>query len=404
MTVIPVDVAVIGDGPAGTALAQACVRRGGSVALIGEDRPWTATYATWVDDLPPDLVGRPADVLDVISERVRVQASRTHLVDRAYGVIDNEALRRILRDGVDHIAGRVTAVSAIDPGKRHVVTTDDGQEFTARFVVDATGWPPGFAASIAAEPRAWQTAFGVVLPGPPTGALGVPTLMDFSAPVRSPWPRGREDHWTARVTTFCYSLPVHDGWLVEETVLAATTPIAPDDLAPRLAARLGWSPDELLRNASRTESVRIPMGVPLPARRGDVIAFGAAAGYIHPATGFSVAASLRAASRVAAALLAADANSASISDAVWPRAHRRTRILHDQGLDVLLRLNPDEVAAFFDAFFDLPPARWSAYLRIDTEPTQVAAAMTEVFRSASWPLRRRMMQGAPLALARLLRP
>ena len=48
------------------------------------------------------------------------------------------------------------------------------------------------------------------------------------------------------------------------------------------------------------------MGGRLPDRRDPVPRFGAAAGYTHPATGFSVAASLRAAPRVAATLATAD--------------------------------------------------------------------------------------------------
>jgi len=400
MTARSVDFAVIGDDPAGTALAQGCVRLGGDVALIGDDDPWRATYATWVDDLPVGLVGNPTDVLASISDHVHVQAVHTRQIERAYGVFDNEALRQKLRDGVDHVAGRVDTVSATDSAERQLVMTETGHEVSARFVVDATGWPPSFAPAKVAEPRAWQTAFGVVLPVAPAGALGVPTLMDFSVPEAVAL-GGRD---LAGISTFCYSLPVHDGWLVEETVLAAVTPIAPDDLLTRLAARLGRPPEDLLHDAVRTESVRIPMGAPRPARSGEVVAFGAAAGYIHPATGFSISASLRAAPRVARALLAADASTASVHEAVWPRPQRRSRVLHDHGLDVLLGMTAGEVAAFFDGFFELPQSRWAAYLRIDAEPIAVAGAMTAVFRSTSWPMRRRLMRGNPLALTRLLRP
>ncbi len=76
-----------------------------------------------------------------------------------------------------------------------------------------------------------------------------------------------------------------------------------------------------------------------PTARQPVVAFGAAAKLTHPATGYSVAASLRAAPRVAAAI--ADGGDARhVWEAVWPPALRRTRRLHDYGLEVLLGLGP----------------------------------------------------------------
>ena len=46
-----IDVAVVGDGPAGSALARQLMLGGADVVLFGDDRPWDATYTTWVDDL-----------------------------------------------------------------------------------------------------------------------------------------------------------------------------------------------------------------------------------------------------------------------------------------------------------------------------------------------------------------
>ena len=125
-------------------------------------------------------------------------------------------------------------------------------------------------------------------------------------------------------------------------------------------------------------------------------AFGAAAGYAHPATGFSVAASLRAAPRVAAALASACAaagepDARPVGRAVWPPALRRTRRLHDYGLEVLLRLDQDELATFFDAFFDLPVDVWAPYLRIDAPPAAVSRTMAEVLRRLPPGMRRRLV-------------
>jgi lycopene beta-cyclase len=179
---------------------------------------------------------------------------------------------------------------------------------------------------------------------------------------------------------------------------------------PRLSARLGQHPDDVLATAVRTEYVRIPMGGARPVLDQPVVAFGAAAGYVHAATGFSVASSLRAAPRVAAAIATAlDATSAAVdarlvAEAVWPSEFRRSRVLHDYGLEVLLRLDDDEVREFFDAFFRLPVEQIRRYMRIDSPPADVAGVMSRLFRSASWSMRRRLVAGNPAAFARLLRP
>jgi lycopene beta-cyclase len=411
------DVAVIGDGPAGSALARACRRLGIDVVLVGDDAPWTATYSTWVDDLVDDSGVELLDVGAVVamsSAEVWAYGARPHRLPRAYATLDNVGLRTALREAVQHrrvrvdrvVPGTVGTTAAGNAG--HRLELVDGSIIIARVVIDATGWPARFARHDSERAPAWQTALGVVLREPPPGELGHPTFMDFRrvlGPDGSPSSVG-----PGGVTTFCYSLPVSDGWLVEETVLAARPAIEPIALLPRLAGRLGRHPDSVLADAVRTEYVRIPLGGSRPGPEQPFVAFGAAAGYVHAATGFSVAASIRAAPRVAVAVGRALESTSSavdptpIAEAVWPAPMRRTRVLHDYGLEVLLDLDDDEVRAFFDAFFELSIADWSAYLRVDTPPGEVSAVMARLFRSSSWQLRRRLAGRNPASLARLLRP
>jgi lycopene cyclase-like protein len=165
----------------------------------------------------------------------------------------------------------------------------------------------------------------------------------------------------------------------------------------------------MLADATRREFVRIPMGVSLPAADQPVVAFGAAAGYVHPATGYSVGASLRAVPRVVDGILEAShasgvMDASIVWDAVWPTPLRRTRVFHDFGLDTLVGLDGEGIRTFFEAFFDLPVDRWSSYLRIDASPAETAEVMMTVFRSSPWSLRRQLAVRNPLALARLLRP
>ncbi|MEM8618969.1 MAG: lycopene cyclase family protein [Actinomycetota bacterium] len=396
-----VAVAVVGDGPAGSSVAAELHRRGVDVALIGPGTSWPATYATWVDEVPAHLV----DSLAWVTPTTTVAADRLHPLERAYGVFDNDLLATTLRRSVSRLADEVTSVDErAEPGgldRGAVVQLSSGDALNARLVVDATGWPSALVSGQGGGQKlAFQTAFGVVLEDPPQGDLGAPMFMDVRDVV------GRNDASIGRVPTFCYALGVADGWLVEETVLAAQPAIEPVALVPRLARRLGVPSDDLLDRAVRTEYVRIPMGVAPTQRTGSVVVMGAGAGYGHPATGFSVAASLRAASRVASAIADADGHGDDIvdaaADAVWPRSMRRTRALHDLGLSVLLELDQAGVRQFFDRFFELPTEQWAAYLRIDAEPRQVSAAMLGLFRKAPWSLRRRVAVRNPAPLLRAL--
>ncbi len=384
-------------------------------------QPWTATYGCWIDDLEPAAgdLGRVADLFAVTVSDPAVVTDRRQTLSRTYGVLDNEAVRHRFLAGLEHHRSRVERVDAAGGG--HRVELGDGSTIRCRLVIDATGWPSGLVPPGRIVVPAWQTAIGVVLPEPPPGDLGTPTLMDFR-PVRAGAATRESTIGPVGVATFAYSIPVHDGWLVEETVLAARPAVEPISLLARLAARLGRHPDTLLGAAVRSEYVRIPMGTPIatlpptsPGGEAAPVPFGAAAGYIHPATGYSVGASLRAVPRVADAIAAAigDARQGgsgaavdrdAVWDAVWPTAMRRTRVFHDMGLSMLLRLDAAGQSEFFTTFFGLPTDRWSEFLRIDATPSDTAAVMAEVFRTSSWSLRRRLAGGNPAALARLLRP
>lgn len=367
------DVAIAGDGPAGLALAAACRRVGLRVTVLGDGGRWRATYGMWRDEVP-DL---PGPCLGNVSARVIVHGHRRHVLERAYAIADNDALRAHLAHGVDVDVARVERIQHFPWGSRAVCSS--GTAVDARLIVDATGRRSG-------EPSTAQSAFGIVVADLPAGfERDTVTLMDLRA-------------GSGRVPTFCYVAPVADGWLVEETVLAARPPVPPELLREQLATRLGAGGRQLVDGARRMERVVIPVGGPAPRRRPSVVAFGAAAGYVHPATGFSVAASLRAAPRVAAAIAAAadGPDAGRVAAAVWPPAMRVTRRLHDYGLAVLLRLDQDELATFFDTFFELPPATWAPYLRIDASPGAVSLTMAALWRQAPWSLRRRLVAG-PLA-------
>ncbi|MEK0415494.1 MAG: hypothetical protein RL352_891 [Actinomycetota bacterium] len=403
-----VDIAIVGAGPAGLALAHAITRRGVDSIVIAPDTQWHATYGAWRDDVEACELGAPLDaVVRGAWPLVRVVGAREHRLARPYVVFDNQRLKASLSAG---IAMRVDSVVAAE---HDTLTTTlrlaSGDEVRARLVVDATGSAVLLAHRQAANsnravsdrsaPAGAQTAYGLVVRSSAFVTPGVFTLMDWRPPLSV-------EAATSQHPTFFYGAQFNDGaTLVEETSLYAQPPFDVDTLRGLLAVRLGV---DLTSQAANVELVHIPMGEALPSRGTRVVGFGAAAGYIHPVTGYSVAGSLRAAPRVSDAIASAlqqgkhgaDLSSA-IWQAVWPQQLLQTRAWHDAGLHALRRLPGDCVGEFFDEFFSLPVELWSSYLRIDTEPALVRRAMFALFRRSRWSLRIRLA-ASPAALLRAI--
>lgn len=381
------DVAIIGDGPAAGALAAACAAVSLQVVRIGPAAAWTATYGTWVDD-----IAEHASSL-ATTFTVEVVTTRRRTLERPYGVFDNERLRSSLACG-SIVDSRVASVRHHQWGAQ--VVTESGDSIAARVVIDASGAQTPFVLGPRLRHTPLQRAYGLVLDHRPDAIGG-------DAGVFMDWYQSGEQ----RPPTFLYvvALPARR-WLVEETSLASWPPMPFEQLRARLAARLGA---DLTSRAEHVEQVSIPMRPGVPNLAQSTVGFGAAAGYVHPATGYSVAASLRAAPHVAAAIRTAVAideprlRSRTVWDAVWPRPQRRARALHDYGLASLLRLPHEDVAVFFEAFFSLPTASWAAYLRVDATAAEVRRVMTGVFRNVPWRVRRQLAMGDPGLLVRLLR-
>ncbi|MFD1148918.1 lycopene cyclase family protein [Saccharothrix hoggarensis] len=342
------DVVVVGGGPAGRALARACAARGLATTLVdpNPERPWRATYAAWVDELP---AGAP---IAVATSRARAVAVGEHLIPRGYAVLDNEGLRR-LPDDVRVVAGRVVDRTDV------TATLADGRVLRGR-VVDATG---------AAGGRAAQTAVGVVVPK----VRAAPFVGDDEALIMD-WRKPPEA--TTGDPTFLYAIPVSaDAVLVEETSLARRPGLPLPELRLRLHSRLAAHGIPVPADEER---VRIPLDG--RARDG---AFGAAAGLVHPATGYSVAVSLRRAPVVADAIAAGRPVARSASE-------RAVHALRLRGLAALLALPPDEVPEFFHEFFQLSGRLQHDYLGGHDDLRGTVRAMLRLFGSAPWRMRARM--------------
>lgn len=381
----PMDVLVVGGGPAGSALAGACARHGLNTGLLdpSPQRPWTATYGMWSRELPVDLPG------SVVAARAdgRAIALTEHDLGWEYAVLDVPALQAHLTDqltGVQIHTGR-----AVGSPARGVVALADGSLLRAAVVIDAGGRarPLGPAAR---RTSAEQTAYGLVLDEQavaPLVARGEALFMDW-----------RTHHGETGWPTFLYVVPLGGGRvLVEETSLACRPGLPLSTLRRRLHARLAHHGIATPSDA-RSEKVSFPVDQPRHRGRG-VLGFGAAAPLIHPATGFSLAASLRLAPQVAGALAAhlpagPDKALAAAQATVWPRSAKVLHHFRRIGLEALLRMPPADVPGFFEQFFALPAAHRWTYLTARDDVGGTVAAMNCLFRSADGRLRRHLMTSA----------
>ncbi|WP_330229886.1 lycopene cyclase family protein [Nocardia sp. NBC_00508] len=345
------DLVVCGLGPAGRGLAHRGVARGLTVAVVdpAPERRWTATYGAWADELP-DWLGPEAIAATV--PRPMAWGTRAHQVERRYVVLDTARLQTSLSlPGAQMIADRAVQVS---PER---VTLASGRSLAAARVVDARG--------LTRSPtRAEQTAYGVIVDAERCAGLD-PLFMDW-----------RADNGAAADETcsFLYAVPLdNERMLLEETCLAGRPALTGSRLRARLHHRLR-SRGIRLTGAEPVEHVRFPMQGGRPGPH----AFGAAGGFLHPATGYSVAAALAAADAVAA------------GQDVWPPAARVVHRLRGAGLRALLALPPADIPLFFDTFFELPSAAQRAYLSGRTDLAGTVSAMRTLFAALPWRLRRRV--------------
>lgn len=366
------DLLVLGAGPSGLAIAHAALAQGLKVAVLAPEpkRPWDKMLCAWHDELP---AGTP--VLNTWARAtVHLNEPEARRIERAYSLLDNAALQALLSSGLELINGRAEKVE-------HTELYSQVNALRARVIVDASGHQPALLQTPGAAPVGWQTAFGATLHGRHGLPLDEAVFMDWRDAA------GADD---SRATpTFLYALPLGPERLfVEETSLIAGQAPSMAHLWSSLLARLDGL--GLKGELDGEERCLFPMGVALPTVQ-RVVPFGAAAGMVHPATGYSVARSLRSAGTLVEAYdssLAPASASARMWAALWPGCARRARSMHMMGARILAGLDTQQTRAFFGAFFDLPVPVWSRYLDSESSPVW---PMLKLFGSAEAPVRRQLL-------------
>ncbi|MEH6818406.1 MAG: lycopene cyclase family protein [Dietzia psychralcaliphila] len=350
------DVAVVGLGPAGRALASRCADSGLSVLAIDPkpDAPWRQTLSLWADQLPPWLAADACGV-DVLAHSVHAPAHYSPdraVLDRIYCVFDNDALRDALPLG----SGVTVETTTIDDAALVALTA------RAHRVVDCRG------AGGPDNPGPLQTAYGVVL-----NAVDAAPALGGDPALFMDW---RTDHDDDEVgPSFLYAIPLGaDRVLLEETCLAGLPAPDPAVLATRLRSRLlgrGVTPSAVDAPLA-VERVRIPL-LPRSSRVGHprIEAFGTAGGHGHAATGYSVASMLAAVPGVVYAI-------GSGYPIPAPRSPASTA-LHGIGLRVLLRADGLTLRQLFNAFGRIGGRRQQWFLDGASPSYQLALAMWDMW-------------------------
>jgi len=385
------DVLVLGAGPAGTALASALTQRGVATTLVDPEprRAWPNRYGAWSDELDALGLSHVAARTWPRSELVLPDGRLVEL-DRGYASVDGQALRAALHDRagatIPTVEGRARDVEP--GGDRTRLVLADGRTLETRLVVDATGHRSRFVQRAGPPPAAWQIAWGIEYRD-----VEVPYATDAMRFMDWRPPRPDDPDPTP---TFLYAMPIGPGrWFFEETQLIGPL-VELGQLERRLGERLSG---DGVRGApdGGVERCCFPMDPPLPVLDQPVLGFGAAASLVHPATGYLLMRTLRAAPRVADALAegieAARPPLTLARDAwrtLWPPELVDAARLLRFGAAALQSMDRAELGVFYEAFFSIDERSWRAYLAGDRPAGDLARVMLEVFAAAGLSTRLRL--------------
>ena len=396
------DIGVLGSGPAAMALAAACSRRGASVTLIAPSprQPWRPNYCLWSDELPARLESLVEHAWPEVTVATGLGERQ---LPRRYTKLQTDAFQQWLWSELRSGSARVVPERAARTEHRadgSFVHIRGGATESVRLLIDASGASSPFVQRVHRREPAHQVACGVLLHAPGHRFdLDRATLMDFRPATLS----------ADEPPSFLYLLPLsRDRIFVEETSLAHRPGVSMATLRSRLETRLASLG---LGQAARLgeERCSIAMGLGLPVQGQPLVPFGAAASMVHPATGYSIARTLRKAEPVAEAIIGAledddvEHARAAGNAAVWSRAERAVWELYALGLESLVSMDAAETSRFFHAFFGLPLASWAGFLAGTHGPAELGGVMTRLFRSLPASVRWRLLRtsvsagAAPLA-------
>lgn len=376
------DVCVVGAGPSGLSLACHCAANGLKTLCIAPDieELWENNYGVWADEV--EHLGL-AKAFRSYWPKTRVVFSEesAKVLPRGYGQFDRRRLRQTLLDQAD--PALLNLEKGLVVGCDHMPTYSmvyvaGGRSYETRVVVDASGFKPVLLKRPGKNPDVLQVAYGALMEVESHPyALDTMVLMDFQAGFL---PKGH------RPPTFVYVMPFSKNQLfMEETVVLKRGGASMEMLNQRLGQRLRTYGIRPL-TTTWEEFCYIPMNPRLPDFSQRTLGVGAAAGFVHPGTGYSVSLSLNRAPQVAAKLaklLGAPGNdldqvAREAWKTVWPLDRRLQRIIYRFGMEMFNVMDVHVLSGFLKVFFHLPPAFAKGYLSADIGPQNMLSGLLNV--------------------------
>eukprot|EP00897_Mesotaenium_endlicherianum_P000322 jgi/Mesen1/10290/ME000079S09707 len=394
----PVDLLVVGAGPAGLAVAKQVSASGLNVCCI-DPAPksiWPNNYGVWVDEF--EDMGL-TDCLDHTWTQAVVHLNETDekFLDRPYGRVNRVKLKtkmiqQCIDNGVKFYQAKVENV--VHDRQSSVVSCSSGVTMKAALILDATGHSRRLVKYDQPFNPGYQAAWGIMaeVESHPFD-LDKMLFMDWrdSHLENSPVLKKRNEE----IPTFLYAMPFSATKIfLEETSLVARPALDFRDIQERMEERLKHLGIKVL-SIEEEEYCLIPMGGVLPEIPQRVLGIGGTAGMVHPSTGYMVARTLAAAPALADAIVShlrgaawqpgahapadsssgaptlapegaklattgvsGDELSAAVWREIWPRDRQEQREFFCFGMDLDLA----GTRRFFAAFFDLSPYHWQGFL------------------------------------------
>lgn len=409
-----VDLAVVGGGPAGLAVAQQVSEAGLSVCSIDPSPKliWPNNYGVWVDEF------EAMDLLDCLDTTwsgavVYIDENSKKYLDRPYGRVNRKQLKskmlqKCIGNGVNFHQAKV--IKVIHEESKSLIICNDGVTIQASVVLDATGFSRCLVQYDKPYNPGYQVAYGIL-------AEVEEHPFDVDKMVFMDW---RDSHLNgnmelkernSKIPTFLYAMPFSKNRIfLEETSLVARPGVAMKDIQERMVARLRHLGINV-KSIEEDEHCLIPMGGPLPVLPQRVVGIGGTAGMVHPSTGYMVARTLAAAPIVARSIvqyigsngrLLGDELSSEVWKDLWPIERRRQREFFCFGMDILLKLDLQGTRRFFDAFFDLEPRYWHGFLSSRLFLPELLFFGLSLFSHASNTCRLEIMAKGTLPLANMI--